>query len=109
MASCTFCQLVVPDWEQLECGCCGMALPCITYKNEHHADQDYGGMRDLDRGEWDDEGYMCESDVHTCRICPDCAVDCRHCDLWVCKSCAEISTSCLSCIQGGLNENDSFS
>src|SRR3989304_9739333 len=91
---CKFCQLQVPDWEQLECGCCGVPLPCLAHKDTRHKDQDYGGVRDLDRGEHDDAGYFCDGVTvgngnHEVRICPECAVNCDFCEMWVCKKCAE--------------------
>ena len=95
--SCAFCHLPTKASDELNCYCCAKDLPCLTNKSTHHKDQDYGGMRDLDRGEWDNDGYFC--DWCEARICAECAVDCEECDMWVCAKCAENKEAvlCNSC------------
>jgi hypothetical protein len=94
MSICTFCHQETRPNDELMCYCCQNPLPCLTHKDTHHAAEDYGGVRDLDRGEWDNEG--CEA-----RICADCAVDCEECDMWVCAKCAvnKEEVLCNSCRQ----------
>jgi len=85
---CTFCHEPTKASEELKCYCCRKDLPCLTHKDKNHPNEDYGGVRQLDRGEWNDEGYFC--DWCEARLCGECAVDCEECDMWVCKRCRDI-------------------
>lgn len=111
---CKFCQQATEE-SDLRCDCCDKDLPCLTFKDTHHKDQDYGGNFNGDRGEWNDAGYMCN--YHSARICPECAVDCVSCDMWLCKECKRTEEDaivydgvfkmyqCADCFENGVNEN----